>query len=65
MVEFGTRFRALETFECPEMRSTYVKNLEYTVRTVELACLLDLWLAEGRVVIVDDSRKIGGHGKVV
>ena len=63
------RFRALKTFECEEVRSTYVTGLTYTVREGNeiLAGLVEDWIKQGRVEIVDNSVKarVAGSGRVI
>jgi len=49
------RFRALRTFESPPVKSTYVKDLEYTIRdgNYTLAILVEDWIERGLVEYCD------------
>jgi hypothetical protein len=64
------RFRALETFDSVELKSTYVKGLMYTVRPGDylLAALVTDWLDEKKVERIDNFVEpqvhISGLGKV-
>ena len=50
------RFSPLSTFECPEMRSTYIVDQIYYLRkgNKRLKAKLEEWLAAGTVKILED-----------
>lgn len=62
-------FKALQTFESPEMKSTYIEGLSYTINDNNkvLNALAELWALQGKVVFVHDQRphaKLSGSGSV-
>ena len=65
------RFKALKTFDCLELRSTYVQGLFYTIRSGNdtLAVLAEDWRAQGKIEYVDGEgealpMRLTGEGKV-
>ncbi len=56
------RFTALEDFYSPELKSSYVKGLSYTVRPgdVLLVKLVPTWIDEGKVELGGPEAKIEG-----
>ena len=61
--KIGDRFVALQDFESKETRSHYGKDLGYTVQTEALAKIVDQWIADGKVKIVDAGA--GTHPSIV
>lgn len=63
------RFQALETFDSPETRSTYVKGFSYTIRPGNeiLARLAKDWLGRGMIEMHPGSEppsNVAGQGIV-
>lgn len=61
------RFKPLVDFDCPELRSSYVSGLEYTVRSGDdkLAELVKLWLIDGKIkVLIGSSVAMSGMGEI-
>ena len=59
-------FTPKQDFECPDLRSTYLAGMTYTVRegNVTLAKLVDQWLKEGKVVEGGAPTKVAGKGEI-
>jgi len=60
-------FKSLQDFDVPELRSTYVKDLVYTVRDNNkiLNAMAEVWALQGKVVFVHQTSqmaKIEGYG---
>jgi hypothetical protein len=64
------KFRALQYFTCPELKSDYCRGFTYTVREADtlLAKFVPKWLSEGRIEMLDDASTgvstVAGIGKV-
>jgi hypothetical protein len=54
------RFRALKTFESPDLKSTYVKGMTYTVRDGNdlLAVFAEDWVQEGLVEYCGENEPV-------
>jgi hypothetical protein len=60
------RFRALEEFFSPEMRSQYCAGMIYSIRPQDALLMNEAsnWLNEGKIEIIEAESKISGTGKV-
>lgn len=60
------QFRARKTFHSPELESTYVEGLIYTIRDGNdtLARAAFVWEEDGRIEWIVPTARIGGAGTV-
>ena len=60
-------FRALRTFDVPELRSTYVQGMFYTARPEYelLQSFLPKWIEDGWVEEVKPDFQISGSGLII
>lgn len=62
--KIGDRFVALQDFESAETKSHYAKGLGYTVQTEALAKIVDQWIEDGKVKIVEGKAEMVAIGEV-
>ncbi len=57
-------FTPIQDFWSDETGSQYMTGLRYTVRYQEMAEIVERWVVEGKVQLVDDIRSsVSGKGK--
>lgn len=64
MAKIGDRFVAMVNFFSEEQGCAYESTLGYTIQSEKLLGLVEKWIAEGKVKIVEGKAELSATGEV-